>query len=86
MTWRRWLAGLCAALVGSLGTIAGCAVGAYQLGYDVADISFWQIIGGGVAFNALTALGLHIKQFPPPGALTLQEPLSGIRRSSRSVQ
>lgn len=74
MSWKRWLSGLLAAMIGSLGAVSGSAAGAYSLGYDIGDASFWHIIGGGIVGGGLAALATHVKDFPPPGTLKPQDP------------
>ncbi|MFH1110972.1 MAG: hypothetical protein V1790_17505 [Planctomycetota bacterium] len=73
MNWRQWLHGLGAAAIGSLSTAIGSVIGGNLLGYDVFDISFWQIVGGGLVVNGLLAVALYVKTFPPPGTLKPQE-------------
>lgn len=66
MTLRTWLHGLAAAVVGGSASTAGSVLGAMAAGYDVFDIGFWQIIGGGVIGGALVSGLAYLKQSPLP--------------------
>ena len=73
MDWKRWVHGLAAAAVGSLGTIVGTGVTGFASGYSL-DWQFWEPLLGAVAVNMWISVQLYIRQFPPPGTLKPQEP------------
>ncbi len=77
MSWNQWLHGLMAALVGSLGTVAGAGITGYLSNYDLQSWNFWEPLVGSVLFNIWTSVQLYIRQFPPPGTLVPQSPPRG---------
>lgn len=68
MDWNRWLHGLLAAVIGSLGTLTGTGLAGYLMDYDLSDWNFWRPLFGAVLLNAWTHVQAYIRQFPPPGA------------------
>lgn len=74
LSWNQWLHGLGAALIGSLGTLVGTGITGYLGDYDITSWDFWEPLVGAVLFNAWTSIQLYIRQFPPPGTLTPQDP------------
>lgn len=66
MNWKAWMHGLSAAVIGGAASTAGSVLGAMAAGYDVFDIGFWEIIGGGVIGGALVNGFAYLKQSPLP--------------------
>ena len=70
MTWKRWLHGLAAAAIGSLGTLTTTGIAGCARNYDLWDWDFWEPVVWAAGFNAWVAVKAYMKQFPPPGTLT----------------
>lgn len=70
---KTWAHGLGAAVISGSASTAGSVLGAMAAGYDVFDIGFWQIIGGGVIGGALVSAFAYLKQSPLPNGLKPQE-------------
>jgi len=69
MTWKHWLYGLGAALVGGAATSAGGALGAMVAGVDVFTVLFWKIVGGAVIFGGISNAVAYLRRSPLPSAL-----------------
>lgn len=72
MTWRQWLHGLGAALVGGLTPFGSIGMAGYARGY-LLDWDFWEPVIFGAMVNAWLIFGAYRKDFPPPGTLKPQE-------------
>lgn len=70
MTWRRWIHGLAAAAIGSLGTLATTGIAGYVRDFDLTDWNFWEPVLAASLANAWLSVQLYIRKFPPPGILT----------------
>jgi hypothetical protein len=68
VSWKKWLHGLMAALIGGAATAAGGALGAMAAGVDVFALLFWKIVGGAAVFGGLTSMIGYLKQSPLPVA------------------
>jgi hypothetical protein len=73
MTWKRWLHGLAAALIGGLSPFGVIGAAGYAENYDLG-MDFWRPVLWYAGFNAWLIFEAYRKQFPPPGTLKPQEP------------
>jgi hypothetical protein len=69
MTWKQWLHGLAAALVGGVTPFGTVGMAGIARGY-VLDWNFWEPIIYAAVFNAWVVFEAYRRQFPPPGTLT----------------
>jgi zinc transporter ZupT len=81
MSWKKWLYGLGAAVIGGSATAIGGAVGASFAGQDVMTLAFWKIVAGCAVFGGLTNAVAYLKQSPlPSGNLTPAEVEAALKR------
>jgi MFS family permease len=69
LTWKQWLHGLFAAVIGSFGGLGSTGVAGYFMDYDLTDWNFWKPCFVGAFVTGWAAVKLYIMQFPPPGTL-----------------
>lgn len=76
MTWKQWLHGLAAALIGGLSPFGTIGVAGYFQNYAL-DWDFWRPVVIGAFVNGWIVFEAYRKQFPPPGTLKPQERPAG---------
>ena len=65
-TFRLWLHGLGAALVGGAATGGSAALGTMAAGISVMSHQFWVIVGSSTIVSGLSSALAYLKQSPVP--------------------